>query len=308
MGCGGAEVRVELVSLVVATRWRTRELKRLLESLLAQTYKTFEVIVADQNEDDRLAPLLQDYCERLTIKRVRSANRGHSAGSNAGLRICAGDIVGFPDDDCWYAPDLLRRVVDMFEAHPEWRGITGCEASAESVVSTHRFDQVAGPVTRQNIWRRHISFAAFFRAADLTGLFYDERLGIGAGTIWGSGEETDFLLQFIERGCVVQYDPSVAVYHPDWGQGPYTMAVLTKARRYGMGMGRLLQTHRFPALVTLKYFSRPLLGGAYTLIRGKPGKAVYHWSIFLGRTTGWMVSLISNQVGVRSGTPWLSAK
>jgi glycosyltransferase involved in cell wall biosynthesis len=308
MGCGGAEVRVEMVSLVVATRWRTLELKRLLGSLLAQTYKTFEVIVADQNEDDRLAPLLQDYCERLTIKHVRSANLGHSAGSNAGLRICAGDIVGFPDDDCWYAPDLLRRVVDMFEAHPEWRGITGCEASAENAVNKHRFDQVAGPVTRQNIWRRHISFAAFFRTADLTGLFYDERLGIGAETIWGSGEETDFLLQFIKRGCVVQYDPSVAVYHPDWGRGPYTMAALTKARRYGMGMGRILQTHRFPALVTLKYFARPLLGGAYTLICGKPRKAVYHWAIFLGRTTGWMVSLISNQVEVRSGTPWLSAK
>jgi hypothetical protein len=163
-------------------------------------------------------------------------------------------------------------------------------------------------VTRQNIWRRHISFAAFFRTADLTGLFYDERLGIGAETIWGSGEETDFLLQFINRGCVVQYDPSVAVYHPDWGQGPYTMAAITKARRYGMGMGRILQTHRFPAWVTLKSFARPLLGGAYTLILGKPRKAVYHWSIFLGRTTGWMVSLISNQAEFRSGTPWLSAK
>src|ERR1700678_3775791 len=132
MGCGGAEVRVEMVLLVVAPRWRTRELKRLLESLLAQTYKTFEVIVADQNEDDRLAPLLQDYCERLTIKHVRSATLGHSAGSNAGLRMCSGDIGGFPDDDCWYDPDLLRRVVDMLESHPEWRGIPGSKASRET--------------------------------------------------------------------------------------------------------------------------------------------------------------------------------
>jgi hypothetical protein len=121
-------------------------------------------------------------------------------------------------------------------------------------------------------------------------------------------EETEFLLQFIKRGCVVQYDPSVAVYHTDWGQGTYTMAAITKARRYGMGMGRILQTHRFPTLVTLKCSARPLLSGAYILIRGKPRKAVYHWSIFLGRTTGWMVSLISTQGEVRSGTPSLSAK
>jgi hypothetical protein len=36
-------VRVEKISLVVSTRWRTLEVKRLLESLLAQTYTTFEV-------------------------------------------------------------------------------------------------------------------------------------------------------------------------------------------------------------------------------------------------------------------------
>jgi glycosyltransferase involved in cell wall biosynthesis len=301
-------VSVEMVSLVVSTRWRTSELKRLLESLLAQTYKTFEVIVVDQNSDDLVVSLLQDYSERLTIKHVRSSRPGHAAGSNAGLRVCSGDIVGFPDDDCWYAPDSLRRVVDMFEAHPEWHGITGCEASAENIVNPRRFDQVAGQVTRKNIWRRHISFAAFFRRADLAGLFYDESLGIGAETIWGAGEETDFLLHFLERGCFVYYDPSLKVCHPDWGQGPYTRAAITKARRYGMGMGRILQTHRFPASLTLKYFARPLLGGAYTLVRGRPRKAVYHWSIFVGRTTGWTISLLSDLAGSPVTEPKLKRK
>jgi len=88
-------------------------------------------------------------------------------------------------------------VVDMFEAHPEWRGIAGCEASAENAVNKHRFDQVAGPVTRQNIWRRHISFAAFFRKADLTGLFYDERLGIGAETSGAQARKQTFCFSLL---------------------------------------------------------------------------------------------------------------
>jgi hypothetical protein len=148
----------------------------------------------------------------------------------------------------------------------------------------------------------------FFRAASLGGLFYDERLGIGAETIWGSGEETEFLLQAMKLGCFVQYEPSVAVFHLDWGQGPYTVTVIKKARRYGMGMGRILYAHDFPASLTLKYFCRPLLGGAYTLLLGRPRKTVYHWSIFVGRTTGWFVSLISSYDRAGRAIPRLNAK
>ena len=42
------------VSLIVATRWRTSELRKFLDSLVIQTYKQFNVIVVDQNDDDRV--------------------------------------------------------------------------------------------------------------------------------------------------------------------------------------------------------------------------------------------------------------
>ena len=132
------------VSLIVATRWRTKEVRRLLDSLVDQTYQVFDVIVVDQNDDNRLQSLLAEYDSRLTIKHVRSRAFGKAAANNVGLRICDGDIVPFPDDDCWYAPDLLRRVADMFEAHPEWDGVSGCEASPEPVAKRKHFDQEAG--------------------------------------------------------------------------------------------------------------------------------------------------------------------
>jgi len=299
---------VGMVSLIVATRYRTAEVKKLLDSLAAQTCQEFEVIVVDQNDDERLVPVLEAYNPVLRIRHVRSNTSGKAAANNVGLRICDGGVVGFPDDDCWYAPNLLRRIVDGFDTHPEWDGMTGCEAPSEEFVRNDRFDQVSGRVVQGNIMRRHISFAAFFRTMALTGLFYDERLGIGAETIWGSGEETDFILRFLKRGCWVQYEPSLVVYHPDWGKGPYTLAAIAKARRYGMGMGRILQDHRFPVSLTFRYLSRPLLGGVYTLLLGKPRKALYHWAIFLGRTGGWMTSLISNQSGWLGRSPRLSTK
>jgi glycosyltransferase involved in cell wall biosynthesis len=296
------------VSLIVATRYRTAEVKKLLNSLAAQSFQAFDVIVVDQNEDDRLVPVLEAYDKTLRLRHVRSNTSGKAAANNVGLRNCEGDVIGFPDDDCWYAPDLLQRIVGGFDTHPEWDGMTGCEAPSEEFVRNDRFDQVAGQVVQGNIMRRHISFAAFFRRNQLAGLFYDERLGIGADTIWGSGEETDFILRFLKRGCWIQYEPSLVVYHPDWGKGPYTLAAIAKARRYGMGMGRILQDHGFPASLTLMYMSRPLLGGVYTLLLGKPRKALYHWSIFVGRVGGWMTSLISNQTGLLGRTPGLSTK
>jgi glycosyltransferase involved in cell wall biosynthesis len=299
---------VEMVSLILASRYRTAEVKRLLDSLVAQTYQAFDVILVDQNDDDCLVPLLAAYDQSLRLRHVRSNTSGHAAANNVGLRICQGDIIGFPDDDCWYAPDLLQRVVDGFDRHPDWDGMTGCEAPSEELVRSDRFDRVPGQVVQDNVMRRHISFAAFFRKKCLAGLFYDERLGVGAKTIWGSGEETDFLLRYIKRGCWVQYDPGLVVYHPDWGKGPYTMKAIAKARRYGMGMGRVLQDHGFRASLTFRYISRPFVGGVYTLLLGKPRKALYHWSIFAGRTAGWITSFISNQTGWLARTPRLSAE
>ena len=58
-----------------------------------------------------------------------------------------------------------------------------------------------------------------------------------------------------------------------------------------MGMGRLLHAHDFPASVTLKYLYRPASGRRLHSDAWKGRKAVYHWSVFVGRTTGWVVSL-----------------
>lgn len=281
-------------TLIVATRQRTQELIRLMDSLVRQTYRDFDVLIIDQNADDRLTPIVEAYASQLAIRHVRTTASGVSSARNVGLQICQGEIVAFPDDDCWYAPDLLERVASMLRANPEWAAVTGREASSDQGTESPRFDAEAGAVDKKNIWRRHISFTAFLRRSALDGLLYDATLGVGAGTMWGSGEETDFLLRFLAKGNHVQYEPSVAVFHPDWGQGPYTMAAISKGRRYGMGMGRILQVHRFPARMVVRSFARPLLGGGYTLLLGKPGKALYHWAIFFGRISGWLISLLSS--------------
>jgi glycosyltransferase involved in cell wall biosynthesis len=107
-----------MISLIVATLNRVTELERLLNSLEAQSYRDFEVLVVDQNPDERLLPVL-DAHDGLTIRHLRS-QRGLSRARNVGLRVAGGDIISIPDDDCWYPPDLLRNLTEWFEAHPEY--------------------------------------------------------------------------------------------------------------------------------------------------------------------------------------------
>jgi glycosyltransferase involved in cell wall biosynthesis len=280
-------------TLIVPTRHRTRELARLMDSLVVQTYKAFDVLIIDQNTDDRLVPVLAAYAGHITVRHVRTATKGAAAARNLGLQLCQGDIITFPDDDCWYGPDVLERVNTILQAHPEWAAVSGRESPTGDLRPNPRFDMTAGLIDKTNIWRRHIAFTAFMRRECLQGMRYDTTLGVGAETVWGAGEETDFLLRFLERGHPAQYEPSLVIFHPDWGQGPYNLAAIRKARRYGMGIGRIMHLHSFPLSMLATSFARPLFGGGYTLLLGKPSKAVYHWSIFVGRSTGWLFSLAS---------------
>ncbi len=276
-------------SLVLGTVGRTDELGRMLDSLCRQTHRNFEVILVDQNPGPELDDLRNVYESRIALRHVR-ARRGLSRARNAGLRFAGGDIIGFPDDDCWYEPDLLQRVAAELERNPKWSAVTGRAIMPTGEPSSGRWDRSAGPVSRVNVWRRAISFSMFFRRHAIQRCRFDESLGVGAGTPWGAGEETDFLLQVLAQGGQIHYDPTLTVFHPEWGKGPYTPAIRTKARSYGRGIGRVLRKHNYPLAQVGYHLLRPLGGSVLSLAAWRPDKARYHWAIFAGRTSGWLSS------------------
>jgi glycosyltransferase involved in cell wall biosynthesis len=273
-------------SILLATCGRTQELDQLFGSLTAQTWRDFEVLVIDQNPDDRLAETLDRYAGKLELRYMRSA-LGHSRAFNAGLARVTGDIVAFPDDDCWYDPDLLERVERFFRETPDWSGIAGREIVPPGFSSGGRWDSRPGRVTRRNVWRRAITFSIFLRRSVVEGAFFDESLGVGAGSPWGAGEETDYLLRAMERGHSIYYDPSLGIWHRG-RSGPYRPETFAKARHYGMGIGRVLRKHHYPLHSVAYHLVRPFGGALLYLSGGRAEKARYHWSIFSGRMNGWL--------------------
>lgn len=274
-------------SLVMATINRRDEIKRFLASLREQSYRDFELIVVDQNDDERVAGLLAPYADKFAIKHVRSA-KGLSRARNVGLRYATGDVIAFPDDDCWYSRDLLRRVAQLLLAHPAWDGLTGrCEDGKGQAVAIP-WAESRDVINLMNVWRTAISITIFLRREVVKEIGdFDEELGVGAGTAWGSSEETDYVIRALKNGRKIFYEPSIVVYHPRH-VAAYDAAAMKRAISYGAGMGRVLCKHHYPRWYIFYKWLRPAGGVIFSLMSCRFAKSRYHWHILFGRVKGWL--------------------
>lgn len=87
-----------------------------LDSILAQTYRPIEVIVADDGSSDGTLEVVRRYADVIV---VTQPDLGPAATRNLGLRRATGDLVAFLDaDDLWH-PEKLERQFRCFEEDPE---------------------------------------------------------------------------------------------------------------------------------------------------------------------------------------------
>lgn len=258
------------------------ELGRLLVSLERQTHPRFRVLVADQNEDDRLAPVLE--ASGVDAVRIRSP-LGLSRARNAALAHVAADLVAFPDDDCAYAEDLLEQVAARFAASPALDGLSGRVVGHDGR-SAPSWRRDAAVLARGNLWNRANAGAIFLRrrVVERVGAF-DERLGLGSGEPWSSGEEIDYLIRALAAGARIEYDPELTVTHDEKRLAPD--ALRARGYRDGASVGYLLRKHRYPARTLARMLVRPLGGTVLALLRADLGRARFHAANLRGRLVGY---------------------
>jgi len=265
--------------LVVATVDRVEPLGRLLASLERQTHRAFRVLLVDQNGDDRVDAVLAEH-GALDLVRLRSA-RGLSRARNEALPRLEADVVAFPDDDCEYPDDLLARVAARLAGV---EGLTG-RSESRGGRSSPSWAGDAGPVTRDNVWNRGISYGIFLRRelVERVGRF-DESLGLGAGTPWSSGEEIDFLIRAVDAGGRIEYDPSLVVWHEEKDFDRASLEAV--GRRDGASVGYLLQRHGYGLWTKARMLVRPAGGALVALARRDRARAGFHAATLRGRLRG----------------------
>jgi len=272
-------------SLILATLGRDVELARCLASIAAQSHREIQLIVVDQNDDDRVERLGASIAWPFEFVHLHCAP-GLSRARNVGLTAVTGDVVGFPDDDCWYDPDLLARVARELAERPGCDGVSGRSIDATGQPSDPGFPIEPAPLDSYNVWTSAISYAIFLRrpVCEAVGGF-DETLGVGAQTPFGSAEETDYLIRALATGAKLEYRPSLAVRHPNKNQIPGP-AGLDRTRRYAAGMGRVLAKHRYPLGYRAWMVARPLAGALVAAAGLQGAVSRRRWAVASGRMEG----------------------
>lgn len=254
------------ISLVLATVGRTDELGRLFDSLVAQTHVNFEVVVVDQNSDDRLLPHLERarYLG-VTVRHLKQHPPNLAVARNTGIEAARGKWIGFPDDDCWYAPRLLERVAARFS-----------RSDRPDSVLVRWVEQNEQPDSPAELsWERSrafrdipVSSITLFCHRDLFKRIggFDSRLGVGQW--FGAGEETDLAMRALRAGTRIAYEPLGEVHHAVNHEKPRADAQARMALRHrARGTGALYAKHGLPYWVILRGFVspllRPMLGGSF---------------------------------------------
>ncbi len=261
-------------SLITATLGRVSEFERLLQSLSAQTFKDFELIVVDQNEHFQLEEICNRF-KNLNIKYIHSDKKGLSLNRNIGLKYAVGEIVGFPDDDCYYDDNLLEKVAEKFDELPEYK-----------LVAVEVKDYISGIIWRKKI-KNDIYRADLHKCCCSINFFikknpqmlFDEKLGVGAQ--FGAGEETDLLWENFSKTDKGTYAAEVYAYHL------FEKPPQSKAYSYGLGEGAIYKKeivfrHNYFMLFQF-WFSLIKTIGAIVLKKPR----IMHYNVLKGKILGF---------------------
>lgn len=115
----------KLVSVLTPCYNAEKYIKKLLGSILSQTYPHIEMIIIDDGSTDASASIIQSYVEKFkkkgyTLQYIYQKNQGQSVAINNGLKRIKGDYLVWPDADDYYASsgvvsEMVRRLEDSTE-------------------------------------------------------------------------------------------------------------------------------------------------------------------------------------------------
>jgi len=105
------------ISVIIPTFNRAWVLAKAIDSVLAQTFASKEIIVVDDGSTDETRDLLAAYGDRLRV--FTQPNKGVSAARNLGIRHSCGEYIALLDSDDVWKPEKLACQMDFFLSHPD---------------------------------------------------------------------------------------------------------------------------------------------------------------------------------------------
>ncbi|MCP4362631.1 MAG: glycosyltransferase, partial [Chloroflexi bacterium] len=237
-----SNLRHPQISVIIPTFNGATYIVETIESVFAQTYTDFEIIVIDDGSTDGTAELLRPYRGRLRY--IYQENRGVSAARNHGLALALGEYILFLDGDDILKPDKLARQASYLDGdnllgavHSGWRLVDAYGRPLRPITPWQQAPNLS--LQEWLMWKPVFLGAVLFRCSWL------ERID-GFDTSLRQAEDTDFLLRLSLAGCPMVWLETMTVDYRQHGA-----SVTQNVSRQAADMSKVL--HNFfqnPALPT----------------------------------------------------------
>lgn len=106
------------ISVIIPTYNYANYIKETIESVIAQTFKGFEIIVVDDGSTDETKAVLETYIKKNIVKYIYQANQGLAAARNAGIKNSQGRLITFLDSDDLFTKDKLQVLREVLINNP----------------------------------------------------------------------------------------------------------------------------------------------------------------------------------------------
>ena len=190
-----------LISTIIPVYNRERYLSEAIESVLAQSYLSIELIIIDDGSTDSSAEIAQHYTSK-SGQYFYQENGGIGAARNQGVRLANGEYLAFLDSDDIWLPEKLSLQFDAMRTDPKNKMVFGQVMnflSPELPNSEHKFD----PST-QNIFPGYSASAMLIKREDFLRVGY-------FSTGWQVGEFIDWYARAQDIGMKSHMLPELLV-------------------------------------------------------------------------------------------------
>jgi hypothetical protein len=107
------------VSVVIPAYNNAEYLDDAIQSVLAQTYANFELLIVDDASPQPLHEVVGKYTDTRIKYLIHAQNQGLSAARNTGIRASTGEIIALLDGDDYFHPEKFQKHVEYLRQHPD---------------------------------------------------------------------------------------------------------------------------------------------------------------------------------------------
>lgn len=219
------------VSVVISTYNRSNLLPQAIQSVLAQDFRDFELIIIDDGSTDETRQVVDRFVDPR-IRYVYQTNAGLAAGRNTGIRESRGKYIAFLDDDDLYQQDNLAIQTAFLKDHPEVGWCSGgfliTDMRGQVLDKQQPWD--AFPDLRVRTW---LFACPTCPSAVMVDRVWIDRIG-GFDTQHEATDDWDAWLRLAQAGCRMAWVKTVACHYRLHDSNMIRGAIKIRQKRFAM--------------------------------------------------------------------------